>query len=120
MRALACAAGIAMLATACAEPPASHDAAIATAPIEIAPRFSLDDVQGCWWLDCGQPHAEFCVHGQRVTGDFISEGSAAVAGDRLLVVFPDEYSLEDRIMQATREQLVLDGPAGRIKYRACP
>ena len=82
--------------------------------------FTLDDVQGCWWMDCAQPHAEFCLGGNRVYGDFEHEGTATVVANRLMVAFPGGTTLNERIVQADPEHLVLDGSAGRIRYVACP
>ena len=82
--------------------------------------FTLEDMQGCWWMDCDQPHAEFCLSGSRVYGDFENEGAATVVANRLMVAFPGGTTLNERIELASRDRLVLDGSAGRIAYRTCP
>jgi hypothetical protein len=88
--------------------------------LEPTVMLTLDDVQGCWWMDCKQPHAEFCLSGERVYGDFEHEGTATVVANRLMVAFPGGTTLNEHIELASRDRLVLDGSAGRIAYRTCP
>jgi hypothetical protein len=112
--------GALVLAACGASPePASPPAILSPADGAAMPVVTLDDLQGCWWTRCGLPHADFCIQGDRVGGDLEEEGAAAVAGNRLMVVFPDGTSFNDRILHASRDRLVLDGGTGRVTYLAC-
>jgi hypothetical protein len=115
-------AAAAMLAACDAAPPPPATAPVVFDPDTLRPTtvLTLEDVQGCWWLDCNQPHAEFCIDGGRVYGDFEDEGAATVIANRLMVAFPGGTTLNEHIDHASRERLVLDGRAGRVSYRACP
>lgn len=103
---------------------ASIVAAASCASSAEVPVYGIDDVQGFWWSDCGEPAVEFAIQGDRYFGDFEGEFPVEV-NDGVLSVDrgPDAGLFSYRIVNASETALVLQPispPAPAFSVRSCP
>lgn len=88
------------------------------------PVYGIEDVQGYWWSDCGEPAVEFAIEGNRYFGDFEGEFPVEVKDGVLSVDHGSGEGLFSyRIVQASDTALVLqplDPPAPAFSLRSCP
>jgi hypothetical protein len=82
----------------------------------MRPPYSLKDVQGAWWSDCGAAAVEFFIEQDTYSGDFLGSHKLTVSGD--VLVFNDGLlmghgvdvsgrPLALRILRVSESELVL-------------
>jgi hypothetical protein len=103
---------------------ASIIAAASCAVPTRVPVYGIDDVQGYWWSDCGEPAVEFAIQGNRYFGDFEGEFPVEVKDGVLSVDHgPGTGLLSYRIIHVSDTALVLqpiNPPAPTFSLRSCP
>ena len=84
----------------------------------FAAKVGIEDLQGAWWSDSGNPTADFAIQGNQVWLDYDSQYHACkVEGDVLVFDLGEDLGLvRNRIVSLEGDELVLEHLETKREY----